>query len=222
MPREPGAHFGMLVDGIIVEDRVDQLAGRHRGLDPVEEADEFLMAMARHALADDRAVEDIERREQRGRAVADVIMGHRSGPALLHRQARLSGGCQVFCVRRSRETLYLVEGSSRIWDKPIRDEIIEELLQGYSGPDDLLGEEGLFKELKKRLLERALGAELTEHLGYDKGDPAGRGSGNSRNGYSSKTVIGDDGAIEIAVPRDRNSSFEPQIGRQGADPPRRF
>jgi len=97
----------------------------------------------------------------------------------------------------------------------IRDEIIEELLQGYSSPADLLGEEGLFKQLKKRLLERALGAELSEHLGYEKGDPAGRGSGNSRNGYSSKTVIGDDGAIEIAVPRDRNGSFEPQLIGKG-------
>ena len=57
----------------------------------------------------------------------------------------------------------------------IRDEVIEELLRGYSGPEDLLGEEGLFKQLKKKLLERALGAELTEHLGYEKGDPAGRG-----------------------------------------------
>jgi hypothetical protein len=93
----------------------------------------------------------------------------------------------------------------------IRDEVIEELLQGYSSPEDLLGEEGLFKQLKKRLLERALGAELSEHLGYEKGAPGGRGSGNSRNGYSSKTVICEDGAIEIAVPRDRNSSFEPQI-----------
>jgi mutator family transposase len=68
-------------------------------------------------------------------------------------------------------------------------------------------------------LERALGAELSEHLGYEKGDSAGRGGGNSRNGYSSKTVIGDDGAIEIAVPRDRNGSFEPQImpkGRPGS------
>src|SRR5712672_1362505 len=97
----------------------------------------------------------------------------------------------------------------------IRDEVIEELLQGYSAPQDLLGEEGLFKQLKKKLLERALGAELTEHLGYEKGDPAGRGGGNSRNGYSSKTVIGDDGAIEIAVPRDRNGSFEPQIVAKG-------
>jgi putative transposase len=97
----------------------------------------------------------------------------------------------------------------------IRDKVIEELLQGYSRPEDLLGEDGLFKRLKKRLLERALGAELTEHLGYEKGDPAGQGTGNSRNGYSSKTVVGDDGAIEIAVPRDRNSSFEPQIVPKG-------
>jgi putative transposase len=56
----------------------------------------------------------------------------------------------------------------------IRDEIIEELLQDYGSPANLLGEEGLFKELKRRLLERALGAELSEHLGYEKGDPAGR------------------------------------------------
>jgi putative transposase len=97
----------------------------------------------------------------------------------------------------------------------IRDEVIEELLQGYSGPEDLLGEEGLFKQLKKRLLERALGAELSEHLGYEKGDPGGRGSGNSRNGSSPKTIIGDDGAIELAVPRDRNSTFEPQIVPKG-------
>ena len=57
----------------------------------------------------------------------------------------------------------------------------------------------MFRQLKKRLLERALGTELSEHLGYEKGDRAGRGSGNSRNGYSSKTVIGDDGALEIAT-----------------------
>ena len=97
----------------------------------------------------------------------------------------------------------------------IRDEVIAELLEGYSTPQDLLGEDGLFKQLKKRLLERALGAELSEHLGYEKGDPAGRGSGNSRNGHSSKTVLSEDGAIELAVPRDRNGSFAPQIVAKG-------
>src|SRR5947209_7389172 len=97
----------------------------------------------------------------------------------------------------------------------LRPEFLDELLADYEKSEDLLGEQGLFKQLKKALLERALGAELSEHLGYEKGDPAGRGSGNSRNGYSSKTVIGDDGAIEIAVPRDRNGSFEPQIVAKG-------
>ena len=113
MPREPGAHLGMLVDGIVVEDRVDQLAGRHRGLDPVEEADEFLMAMARHALADDGAVEDIERREQRRRAVADVIMGHRSGPALFDRQARLGAVEGLDLAFLLTESTRLCAGGSR-------------------------------------------------------------------------------------------------------------
>jgi transposase-like protein len=58
--------------------------------------------------------------------------------------------------------------------------------------------------LKKALVERALGAELSEHLGHEKGDPSGRGTGDSRNGYSEKTVLTEDGAVEIAVPRDRN------------------
>src|ERR1700751_3662019 len=83
----------------------------------------------------------------------------------------------------------------------IRDEVIDELLQGYNSPEDLIGAEGLFKELKKRLLERALGAELNEHLGYEKGDPAGRGSGNSRNGSSPKTILTEDDESEIAGPR---------------------
>src|ERR1700739_2316854 len=97
----------------------------------------------------------------------------------------------------------------------ITPELLDQLLANYEKPGDQTGEDGLFKQLKKKLLERALGAELTEHLGYEKGDPAGRGSGNSRNGFSSKTVIGDDGAIEIAVPRDRNGSFEPQLVPKG-------
>jgi transposase-like protein len=97
----------------------------------------------------------------------------------------------------------------------IRSELLDELLSGYERPEDLLGEEGLFKQLKKALLERALGAELSEHLGYEKGDPSGRGTGNSRNGYSDKIVLTEDGAIEIAVPRDRNGTFEPAIVPKG-------
>lgn len=97
----------------------------------------------------------------------------------------------------------------------IRPALLDELLADYERPEDLLGDEGLFKQLKKALLERALGAELSDHLGYEKGDPAGRGTGNSRNGYSEKTVLSEDGEIEIAVPRDRNGSFEPMIVPKG-------
>jgi putative transposase len=94
-------------------------------------------------------------------------------------------------------------------------ELLDQLLANYSKPEDLTGENGLFKQLKKALIERALGAELSEHLGYEKGDPAGRGSGNSRNGTSSKTILTEDGEIEIAVPRDRGGSFEPQLIAKG-------
>lgn len=74
-------------------------------------------------------------------------------------------------------------------DSPITPELLDQLLANYSKPEDLTGADGLFEQLKKALIERALGAELSEHLGYEKGDPAGRGSGNSRNGTSSKTVL---------------------------------
>jgi putative transposase len=95
-------------------------------------------------------------------------------------------------------------------------EILDQILAGGSlKPEDLAGEEGLFRRLKKALLERALGAELTHHLGYEKGDPAGRGSGNSRNGTSSKALLTDDGEIEIEVPRDRAGTFEPVIVAKG-------
>ena len=79
----------MLVGGIVVEDDVDQLAGRDRRARRVEEADELLVAMALHAAADHLAVEHVERGEQGRRAVALVVVGHRAGLARLHRQARL-------------------------------------------------------------------------------------------------------------------------------------
>jgi putative transposase len=97
----------------------------------------------------------------------------------------------------------------------ITPELLDQLLANYEKPEDLTGDDGLFKRLKKALIERALGAELTEHLGYEKGDPAGRGSGNSRNGSSSKTVLTEDSQIEIAIPRDRAGSFEPQLIGKG-------
>jgi putative transposase len=90
-------------------------------------------------------------------------------------------------------------------------ELIDKLLGDYKGPEDLIGEHGLLKELTRALVERAMHAELTHHLGYEKHDPGGKGSGNSRNGTSAKTLKGDFGEVEIEVPRDRKGSFEPKI-----------
>src|SRR5262245_18201692 len=89
-----------LVSGLIVEDRVDQLAGGHDGFDPVQETDELLVAMPRHALADHAAVEDIECGKQRGRAVPDVVVSHCPGPPFLHRQARLGTHQDSLCFNR--------------------------------------------------------------------------------------------------------------------------
>ncbi len=97
----------------------------------------------------------------------------------------------------------------------IKPEVLDELLAGVSSPEDLMGDAGLFKQLKKALMERALGAELTHHLGYEKGDPAGRGSGNSRNGHSAKTVLTEDGELDLSVPRDRAGTLEPRIVPKG-------
>ena len=80
--------------------------------------------------------------------------------------------------------------------------LIDKLLADYKKPEDIIGENGLLKQLTKALLERAMQAEMTEHLGYDKHDPAGRGSGNSRNGTRAKTVFTEVGPVEIvASPR---------------------
>ena len=77
---------------------------------------------------------------------------------------------------------------------------------------DLTGPDGLFKHLTKTVIESALEEELVDHLGYDRHDPAGRNGANSRNGYRSKTVVTDNcGEVTIAVPRDRDGSFEPVI-----------
>ncbi|MCM3926080.1 IS256 family transposase, partial [Frankia sp. AiPs1] len=73
------------------------------------------------------------------------------------------------------------------------------------------GVDGLLNQMTKAVLERALQAEMTDHLGYEAGDPSGHGSGNSRNGKSTKTVSTRNGPVEIEVPRDRNGSFEPTI-----------
>jgi len=93
----------------------------------------------------------------------------------------------------------------------IRDELLKELLAEYKKPEDLLGPGGLLKQLTAALVEKALQAEMTEHLGYEKHAVTGRGSGNSRNGKSDKTLKSEAGDMAVEIPRDRNGTFVPQL-----------
>jgi len=98
---------------------------------------------------------------------------------------------------------------------PIDNKLIDDLLKDYKTPEEILGESGLLKQFTKAVLERALQAELTTHLGYEKHSSEGDNTGNSRNGNSKKTLKGDFGQLPLDVPRDRDSSFEPQIIQKG-------
>lgn len=98
----------------------------------------------------------------------------------------------------------------------INPKLIDQLLAEYGHrPQDILGEKGLLKQLTKALSERVLQAELTDHLGYEKHDPAGYKSGNSRNGKSRKKIKGEFGEMELETPRDRNGTFEPKLIGKG-------
>jgi putative transposase len=97
----------------------------------------------------------------------------------------------------------------------IRRELIDELLKDYEAPQDILGEGGLLKELTKAIIERCLETELDNHLGYPKHGRKGSVLGNTRNGHSQKTLKGEQGHVDIKVPRDRRSSFEPQLVKKG-------
>ena len=98
----------------------------------------------------------------------------------------------------------------------ITDEQLIAMLVGRARGDGLklTGEGGLLQQLTRRVLESALDGEITDHVGYDKHDPAGKGSGNSRNGTRTKTVLTDVGPVEVRVPRDVAGTFEPQIVRK--------
>ena len=99
---------------------------------------------------------------------------------------------------------------------PVRPVIDDELLDRLMAQVDadgleLLGPDGVLTELTSRILSRGLEVEMTDHLGYEKGDPAGWGSGNNRNGSYDKTVQTDAGTVPVEMPRDRNATFEPQL-----------
>ena len=93
----------------------------------------------------------------------------------------------------------------------IRPELVAELLKSANKPEDIFGPDGLLHRLKGALMERMLEAEMTDHLGYEANEVEGRGSGNSRNGHSGKTVQTETGPAAIRVPRDRKGTFEPKL-----------
>lgn len=95
--------------------------------------------------------------------------------------------------------------------REIPDELIDQLLGEYEGPEQLTGPDGLINQLRRRLIERAAGAELEQHLGYPAGAEAPEGRSNRRNGTSSKTLRTVDGPVTVELPRDRDASFEPQV-----------
>lgn len=92
-----------------------------------------------------------------------------------------------------------------------QEELIDELIKGYTNPEEVLGKEGLFGQLKKALIERMLAAEMTEHLGYERGADKPNGTSNQRHGYSAKTVITEDGSVALEIPRDKEGTFEPIV-----------
>ena len=93
----------------------------------------------------------------------------------------------------------------------VSNELLDSLLADYKKPEDLIGEHGLLKQLTKKLVERALEVEMAEHLGHFRNEPVINPAGNTRNGKSKKTLKGDFGELPIDIPRDRHSSFEPQL-----------
>ena len=97
----------------------------------------------------------------------------------------------------------------------LSDEVIDGLLAGARTEEEIVGPGGVLAQLTKRLVERALAAELTEHLGYEPHQEPPGGAGNTRNGSTAKTLATEHGAVEVRTPRDRQATFEPQIVRKG-------
>lgn len=95
--------------------------------------------------------------------------------------------------------------------------VLDELIKQYNGPEQIMGQGGLLEQLTKAVMERALQGELTHHLGYEKGESAkpAEGEANWRNGTSPKTVITDNGKVDVDIPRDRQGTFEPQLIKKG-------
>jgi putative transposase len=98
--------------------------------------------------------------------------------------------------------------------RKLPDELVDELLAGASSEEEIVGPGGLLSQLTKRLVERAMEVELTDHLGYEHHQEPPGGTGNTRNGSMSKTLQTEHGPVEVRTPRDRDGSFDPKIVRK--------
>jgi putative transposase len=125
-------------------------------------------------------------------------------------RAELSAGA----ARRAPGSVPVDELPPGVRDR-LSDELIDELLAGARTEEELVGPGGLLADLTRRLVERALSAELTGHLGYEPHQEPPGGTDNARNGTTPKTLVTEHGRVPIKAPRDRNGSFEPQIVRKG-------
>src|SRR6188472_2391625 len=131
--------------------------------------------------------------------------GERSEPA---GRAELSAGA----ARRAPGSVPLGELPAGVRER-LSDELIDELLAGARSEEEIVGPGGLLAALTRRLVERAMSAELTEHLGYERHQAPPGGTGNTRNGSTPKTLVTEHGPVAIKTPRDRQGTFEPQIVR---------
>jgi putative transposase len=166
-----------------------------------------------HGIEGMRDRDVVRRSEPEGRAGPDDVARGRGGggrPELAPPVAGLSRELVDDAVDRARLRAMLEPpGGGRI-----SDEVIDELLAGASSEEEIAGPGGLLAQLTKRLVERAMEVELTDHLGYEPhAEPPG-GTGNTRNGSTPKTLITEHGPVGIDTPRDRDGSFAPKIVRK--------
>jgi len=152
---------------------------------------------------------DVTRSEPGGRAERDVgVRGRAPGGGCVGRELRRE--LVDDAVDRVRSGLVVGELPGEVREQ-LTEGLIDELLAGRRGEAEILGPGGLLGDLTRRLVERAMEIELTEHLGYEPGQAPPGGAGNARNGAPPKTLLTDHGLVGIAAPRDRNGTFEPQI-----------
>ena len=174
-------------------------------LEPAGEREAFELGIARGLPGDDSG-ELVERVGiGAGQPPRGAIAGH---PPTVSREVVDEAVDRASGRRRVRQALGMPS------DRRISDEVIDELLAGASTEEEIAGPGGLLAQLTKRLVERAMEVELTDHLGYEPhAEPPG-GTGNTRNGSTPKTLTTEHGKVQVDAPRDRDGSFQPKIVRK--------